>query len=391
MSGIAPFALEQYFARYEFSTEILMCASDVDGLPARQLLDWADDELLTLWRNQTLGYTESAGHPLLRREIKRLYQILSEDDIVVTAGAEEPIYIAMRLLLQPGDHAIVTWPAYQSHYEIARSIGCELTLLPVRPMGHRWKGSKHWMIDIGELRAAIRHNTKLIVTCFPHNPTGALPTREEWREIAQIASEHDVRWLSDESFRFLEYQPSDRLPSAADINARAIAIGGMSKSFAMAGARIAWAATRDRTLLDRLLAYKHYTTICSSGPAELLSIMALRAKQKVLARNLEIIKTNLARAAAFFAEHESVFGWTPPTAGTTGFVHLKRDDADAFSDAVLKSKNALLLPASVFDYPYSYFRLGLGRANLDQGFARLGAFLRERPEGNSKFQIPDSK
>jgi aspartate/methionine/tyrosine aminotransferase len=389
MSGIAPFALEQYFARHEFSTEILMCSSDVDGLPMRQLLDWADDEMLGLWRNQTMGYTESTGHPLLRREIKRLYQTLSEDDIAVTAGAEEPIYIAMRLLLQPGDHAIVTWPGYQSHYEIARSIGCELTLLPVRPMGHRWKSSKHWMIDVGELRSAIRHNTKLIVTCFPHNPTGALPTHEEWREIAQVIAEHDVRWLSDESFRFLEYQPSDRLPSAADLNAKALVIGGMAKTFAMAGARIAWAATHDRTLLNRLVGYKHYTTICSSGPAELLSIMALRAKQKVLARNLGIIKTNLARANAFFETHESAFGWTPPSAGTMGFVQLKRADADVFAEAFLKAKNALLLPASVFDYPYSYFRLGLGRTNLDQGLGRLGEFQAEFQISNFKLQIDD--
>ena len=70
---IADFALERYFARWEFAVEHLLCASDVQGLPMAELLALADDETRALWDGLTLGYTESTGHPLLRREIAALY------------------------------------------------------------------------------------------------------------------------------------------------------------------------------------------------------------------------------------------------------------------------------------------------------------------------------
>jgi hypothetical protein len=70
---IADFALERYFARWEFNARYLLCASDVEGYPMRELLDLADDETRALWDDLRLGYTESTGHPLLRREIAALY------------------------------------------------------------------------------------------------------------------------------------------------------------------------------------------------------------------------------------------------------------------------------------------------------------------------------
>lgn len=105
---LADFALERFFARWEFAVEHLLCASDVQGLPMAELLAMADPEARALWDGLTLGYTESTGHPLLRREIASLYDGLSPDDVLVFAGAEEAIFCLANVVLAPGDHAIVT-------------------------------------------------------------------------------------------------------------------------------------------------------------------------------------------------------------------------------------------------------------------------------------------
>src|SRR5947208_16691636 len=114
---IADFALERYFARWEFNVRHLLCASDVESYALAELLSLADAETRRLWEELRLGYTESAGHPLLRAEIASLYDDVTPDEILTFAGAEEGIFIVMHALLAAKDHAVVVWPAYQSLYE----------------------------------------------------------------------------------------------------------------------------------------------------------------------------------------------------------------------------------------------------------------------------------
>ena len=120
---IQPFKLERYFARYEFSAKYLLCSSDCDGLAVSDLLSLADEETRMMWQELKVGYTESSGLPLLRQEITKLYQGISQDEVLI-AAPEELIYIAMSVLLDKGDHVICTYPGYQSLYEIAHSMGC---------------------------------------------------------------------------------------------------------------------------------------------------------------------------------------------------------------------------------------------------------------------------
>src|SRR5206468_6699676 len=125
---IADFALERYFARWEFTARYLLCASDVQAFPMAELLALADQEGRDLWDQLRLGYTESSGHPLLRREIASLYETIDADEVLTFAGAEEAVFCLMNVMLGPGDHAIVTWPGYQSLYEVARANGADVTL-----------------------------------------------------------------------------------------------------------------------------------------------------------------------------------------------------------------------------------------------------------------------
>src|SRR5574337_985628 len=107
---IADFKLERYFARWEFAATHLLCSSDVESYRMHDLLALADDEGRELWQNLTLGYTEYPGHPLLSKEIVRLYQSVQTDEICTFAGAQEAIFAFMNALLKKGDHVIATWP-----------------------------------------------------------------------------------------------------------------------------------------------------------------------------------------------------------------------------------------------------------------------------------------
>src|SRR5258706_3294278 len=141
---IAEFALERSFARWEFAVRHLLCASDVEGWRMADLLALADDETGALWANLRLGYTEAPGHPLLRAEIARLYATLEPDDVLVFAGAEEAIFCLSNVLLGAGDHAVVTWPGYQSLYEVGRAGGADVFL-------HELREADGWALDVDRL------------------------------------------------------------------------------------------------------------------------------------------------------------------------------------------------------------------------------------------------
>jgi aspartate/methionine/tyrosine aminotransferase len=363
---IPDFALERYFARWEFAVEHLLCASDVQGYRMTELLDLADAETRSLWDGLTLGYTESTGHPLLRHEIASLYDGLEPDDVLVFAGAEEGIFCLANVALGPGDHAIVTWPGYQSLYEVARSAGAAVTL-------HELREDDGWRIDVEELRRQVTPATRLIVVNAPHNPTGMQPDRPTLDGLVAIAEEAGANLLVDEVYRLLEFDPADRLPAGADATDRGISLGVMSKSFAMAGLRIGWLATRDRELLARCAAFKDYTTICSSAPSEILALIGLRARETVLARSREIVATNLDRLDGFFDDWADRFAWVRPRAGSVGFPRLTVPGVaiDDWAAGLVEAEGVLLLPASQFGYGGNHFRLGFGRTDLPIALDRL--------------------
>jgi aspartate/methionine/tyrosine aminotransferase len=368
---IAEFALERYFARWEFAVEHLLCASDLQGYPMSDLLELADEEARGLWKDLTLGYTESTGHPLLRREIAAMYDHVEPDDVLVFAGAEEGIFCLANVLLGPGDHAIVTWPGYQSLYEVARATGADVTL-------HELREDAGWRIDVEGLRRQVTPATRLIVVNAPHNPTGMLPDRATFDEIVAIAEEAGAHLLLDEVYRFLEFDPADALPTGADGTERGISLGVMSKSFAMAGLRIGWLATRDRELLARCAAFKDYTTICSAAPSEILALIGLRARETVLARSRDIVAANLDRLDAFFDDWADRFTWVRPRAGSVGFPRLTVPGVsiDEWAAGLVEAEGVLLLPGSQFGYGGNHFRLGFGRTDLPIALERLEGHAR---------------
>jgi aspartate/methionine/tyrosine aminotransferase len=318
-----------------------------------------------------LGYTESQGHPLLRAEAARLYEGVTPEEMLI-AAPEELIFIAMNALLRPGDHMIVTYPGYQSLYAIAEALGCSVTRWPLEVREGRWG------LDLDFLADQVRPETRLLVVNFPHNPTGYLPSRGALDSIIAIARQHGLHIFSDEMYRLLEYDAETRLPPVADIYERGISLSGLSKSFALPGLRIGWLAMRDTNLLARCIAFHDYTTICNGAPSEILALMALRAQERIIARNLAIIRRNRAEMGQFCARHSDLFTWLPPQAGSVAFPQLRgaRPVAE-FCQGVLDQRDVMILPGDVFDHEGNHFRVGLGRIDFPEALAQVEAYLRE--------------
>jgi aspartate/methionine/tyrosine aminotransferase len=220
----------------------------------------------------------------------------------------------------------------------------------------------------------------MVVVNAPHNPTGMLPSEAVWRRLGDECRSRAVRRVGDEVYRFLEHDGAATLPAGADLDPSFVSIGVMSKSFALAGLRIGWLASRDRALLDRCARMKDYTTICSSAPSEVLALIALRARERVLARSREIVAANLRVLDAFFAEHTDAFGWVRPRGGSTGYPHLvpggpAGDSAEAFTARLVEAAGVLLLPSTTFGSGDSHFRIGLGRTDLPAAIEKLERHL----------------
>jgi aspartate/methionine/tyrosine aminotransferase len=361
------FKLERYFAKYEFTTEYLLCSSDCEAMSIADLLAFelgAADKFQRVW----LGYTESLGNFALRNAICDLYKSIQPEQVLVHTGAGEAIFLFMHAVLSPGDHVIVHSPGYQSLAEVARSIGCEISF---------WRGheANNWKLDVDELPGLLKKNTKLIVINTPHNPTGYLMTYRDFSSVQRFAVENNLLLFSDEVYRESEYDPSSRLPAACDEGEYAISLSVTSKTFGLAGLRIGWIATKNKRVYGRMAALKDYTTICNSAPSEFLAQVAIRHHKILAERNLAIIKNNLSIMDNFFRHHADLFTWVRPQAGSMAFPRYLNGDVESFCDELVRKAGVLLLPGSVYDDTYNHFRLGLGRKNLPEAVARLEDFL----------------
>ena len=163
---IRDFGLEIFFGRYEFSAPYLLAQSDCESLSIRELLalePGAQEDFLDTW----LGYSENDGAPALREAVSGLYTQCGPENVLLHVGAQEAIFGALNVLVEPGEHVICQFPTSPSLYEVARAAGCELSLWPLH------QGEDGWYCDLDELERLITPKTRLLVLNTPNNPTGS--------------------------------------------------------------------------------------------------------------------------------------------------------------------------------------------------------------------------
>lgn len=373
MTMLPEFKLETHFSKWEFRARYHMTASDAESMSVRDLLALATGEEREEFEGLWLGYTETFGAPDLREAIAATHENRVAPDVLCFAGASEGIFAANAVILDKDSHAIVVTPNYQSHETLPVAI-CSATGIPLDP-------DDNWSLDIDRVADAIRPNTKLVTINFPHNPTGAILPLERYHALVELCRKHGIYILHDEIFNGLGPTGTEHLPFIADIYERGLSLNVMSKSYGLPGLRIGWITCADGDLIARMERMKHYLSICSSGPSERLSKIALNNREKLLARNCAIIDENLPKWEAFFARYPDLFDWRRPAGSCMAFPRYKgAEGVEKFTRSLVEQSGVLLLPSTIYTSelgatPTNRFRLGYGRKGLDEGLAALDEHL----------------
>lgn len=220
-------------------------------------------------------YTSNSGRLELRQAISenlfRLYGVRYNpvDEIIITVGVSEALYLTMNAVLDPGDEVIIPTPcfgAYQAEVILAGGVAVEI---PSR-------FENNFQLDPDEIRAAITPRTKMIFIGYPCNPTGAVAEREVLMEVAKIAEEHNLLVLTDEIYDRLVYNFEHVCFPALgqSIQERTILLGGFSKSHAMTGWRVGFAAG-PADLIKGLLRVHQYTIMSAPTTAQDAAVAAI--------------------------------------------------------------------------------------------------------------------
>jgi len=329
------------------------CASiSIDQL--RELSETKPNSVLDT--STILHYGAIRGSAELRNNLARLYSAkvtnpLSPDNILTTAGAIQANYLAAYALVGPGDHVICHYPTYQSLYEVPKQLGAEVDLWKAYP-------ENQWVPTIDDLKALLKPSTKFIVLNNPNNPTGAILGKSFLQQVIDIAASNNITLLCDEVYRplFHSISPLDKEfpPSLLSMNyPNIIVTGSLSKAYSLAGIRVGWLASRNTAIIEQIASARHYTTISVSQLDEQVAAFALHAStvHALLARNIQLARTNLALLERFVLKNEDECEWVKPVAGTTAFIKFHREgkavDAVDFCKKLLEKTGVLFVPGSL--------------------------------------------
>lgn len=232
-----------------------------------------EEGIYSLEKGRTF-YTGNSGLLELREEIgryldRRFGLSYSADEILVTVGGSEAIDIGFRTMLDPGDEVIIPEPCYVSYLPCVKLAGGVPVRLPLEEKD-QFKLTKE------KLLSAITDKTKILVLPFPNNPTGAILNREELQIIADIVKEHDLFVMSDEIYSELNYEGGHvSIASIPGMRERTIVINGFSKSYAMTGWRLGYAAG-SKEIMKQMLKIHQFVIMCAPTTSQYAAIEALR-------------------------------------------------------------------------------------------------------------------
>ncbi|ELT91726.1 hypothetical protein CAPTEDRAFT_202447 [Capitella teleta] len=376
--------LSGFFERHSTHAKYWLSCSEMQPLKQRDVLAMADSQCRDMWDDLELGYTEAAGHPLLRQEIAKLHNV-NADDILVDVP-HEAIYVAVNSLVpyltrrtgRRRIHCVTCLPGYPALSIIADKLGCE--------MGH-WKARNTrdgWTFHLNDLKSVVKDNTQLIIVNFPHNPTGFCPTATEFTQLVKFCKARDIFLFSDEMYLLTDFASSEPMPSACSMYDNSVSLFGMSKTLAQPGVRLGWLVTRNKEVWHEMNKCKDYFSQCCSATSEILSIITLRNMDTVLNQVKGLIAKNLDLLDNFFAEYTDVFEWHRPKAATVTLVEVKgwlleeyvEGGTTALCDDLYTEESIVILPGGIFDEMDSNtIRLGFGKSDLDDSLKALRRFL----------------
>lgn len=327
-------------------------------------------------------YTSNHGKQELRMalcdHLRRLYGVQYDclEDIIITVGVSEALYLAMTAVLDPGDEVIIPTPCFVSYQPEVIMAGGVPVEIPTRM-------EDNFEVDPDRIRKAITPRTKVIFIGYPSNPTGAVASRDVLLEIARIAEEHDLLIISDEIYDRLVYGLQHVcVPALSEsIQRRTILLGGFSKDYAMTGWRIGYAAG-PADIIKGMVRIHQYTIMSAPTTAQDAAIEALTNGesyvQEMLAeydRRRRLLVDGLNRLGLKTFEPRGAF-YAFPNITASGM------DDEQFCQKLLEEEHVAVVPGNSFGpggqgfaracYATSYEQLEEALRRMEKFMSRYG-------------------
>ena len=361
-----PFMLEREMGIWEHQVKYNLSESGVHPMTTAELLD-NDPKLIEELLGVELNYLQTNGSLELRESIAGIYSGAKAEDVLVTTGAAQANFTSVLTVLDPGDEIVVMVPNYLQIWGVAKNLGLKIKTFSL-------KEELGWGFDIEEFQATVSADTKLIAVCNPNNPTGHIMTAEERKAVIDAAAEVGAWVLSDEVYAGAEHNTDEVTPSLWGEYERVLAIGSMSKAYALPGLRLGWVVSNPE-MAEAIWARQDYITICSTTLANKLAAHALspEIRPRVLKRTRDYARRGLANLERWVSKHDDVLSLVPPGAAAIGFVHYNREiNSSELVKRLIKEQETYAVPGDHFGLDH-YLRISYGLSGdyVNEGLRRI--------------------
>ncbi|HEY1618158.1 MAG TPA: pyridoxal phosphate-dependent aminotransferase [Streptosporangiaceae bacterium] len=330
-----------------------------------QLQNVAD---LSMETNMLLDYGPQRGRADGRELVARQYGgTCTADDVMLTFGSQESLYVFYRTFLSAGDHVITTVPGWQQSWEIPRACGCEVSMMP-------WTPGEPF--DAGALADLVRPETRLLVLCSPGNPSGCVLTDEEWSAIVSVLDRTGIWLLSDEEFL------TDLSRSAIWKYPRSLSVSSLSKMYGLPGLRLGWAAVSSdegRQAMAQMVNYKRYISLANSPVCEHLGVGVLADFGNQSERYQGLLASGIDYVTSFADSFRDLVTLVPPQGTPYAWFNLHAPITSMeLAQRLLAEHRTLIMPAEVFGTEMG-FRFSYARPAevMEAGVDRFSTLLKE--------------
>ena len=340
-----------------------------------------EEGIYSLEKGRTF-YTSNAGLKELKQEICRyLYRRFDvpynpDSEVMVTVGGSEAIDIALRAMCDPGDEVLIPQPSYVSY------VPCTM-LAGGKPVVIELEEKDNFKLTPEKLLAKITDKTKILVMPFPNNPTGAIMTKEDLAPIVDIIIEKDLFVISDEIYSELTYG-TDHVTIAAfpGMKDRTILINGFSKSYAMTGWRLGYAAAPHR-ILEQMLKIHQFAIMCAPTTSQYAAVSALRDGDNDVQMMREAYDQR--RRFVLHAFKEMGLDCFEPEGAFYAFPSIKRFGmtSDEFATRFLREEKVAVVPGTAFGASgEGFLRVSYAYSlkNLKEALGRMANFVKRLDE-----------
>lgn len=314
------------------------------GLPDFDVPQPIKDAAIEAIQKGNNRYSLTAGLPELRRKLAEQTAKdygWDEPDVMVASGVSGALLLAFMALINPGDEVIIPDPYFVMYKHLVHLLGGKCVYLDTYP---------DFKVSAEKLEALITEKTKLIILNSPTNPTGAVSTEKEIKDVVEVAAKHDLPILSDEIYEKFCY--SGKCPSVASYYEKTILLKGFSKSYAMTGWRMAYVAVNKcfANILNEMIKIQQYTFVCAPTPFQKAALVALDYDVS------GYVSQYASKRDMIYNGLKDKFEAVKPEGAFYIFLKAPGENATDFVEKAIKN-NVLIIPGGIFSQKDTHFRI----------------------------------